>query len=124
MKNLVFVLGKLLKCNYCEFVYSADQRSKYNEHLKLHTSDPPIKFESSSVAVGNEDLVTNCLQQKTSEEFEETEIVESTKLGAKASTKKKSKSERKRSLKKEVHGKPFCMYLIFAARRSLLVFVS
>lgn len=31
--------GKLLKCSDCDFVYSADQRNKYNDHLKLHAKD-------------------------------------------------------------------------------------
>lgn len=29
--------GKFLKCSFCDFVYSADQKNKYNEHLKLHS---------------------------------------------------------------------------------------
>ncbi|XP_034232874.1 zinc finger protein 709-like isoform X2 [Thrips palmi] len=52
--------GKLLKCSDCDFVYSADQRNKYNEHLKQHVKDHSTSVRQhvsdSSVPMQNLDL--------------------------------------------------------------------
>ncbi|KAJ1523641.1 hypothetical protein ONE63_001484 [Megalurothrips usitatus] len=105
--------GKLLKCNECDFVYSADQRSKFNEHLKLHASAGKDTCETEALmetnllieenAIGEHVVQENKLED-TKESKENTRVVEKTPMRKKSHPHKNASNiVVKHRVKKEIH---------------------
>lgn len=104
--------GKLLKCSDCDFVYSADQRNKYNEHLKQHTKNLPVSpspHESdSTVPMGSRGDV---LSGGNVDAHDSPKLKVSTKSASKMYSRKKNSNDKltssngvvRHSIKAEVH---------------------